>query len=57
MIIIEVLSALVLIHLIGGLFRHGQHRRRGLRPSLRYTYGRGWWGSVSVGGFRIGHRL
>jgi hypothetical protein len=57
MIIVAIIAGVVLLHLIGGLFRHGQHRRRGLRPSLRYTYGRGWWGSVSVGGFRIGHRL
>lgn len=47
------------LHLAGGATRHRQHYRRsgGLHPNLYYTYGRGWWGSVKVGGFRIGHRL
>ncbi len=46
------------VHLAGGATRHVQHRRAGLRPNLRYTYGRGWWASVRLpGGFRVGHRL
>jgi hypothetical protein len=53
-----VVVVLAVLHLAGGARRHGQHRARGLRPSLRYTYGMGWWGSVRLpGGFRVGHRI
>lgn len=50
---------LVAVHLLGGGTRHVQHYRRsgGLHPNLYYTYGRGWWGSVKIGGFRVGHHL
>jgi hypothetical protein len=55
---IAVVAFLAVLHLAGGARRHGQHRARGLRPSLRYTYGMGWWGSVRLpGGFRVGHRV
>jgi hypothetical protein len=56
--LILILVALFVLHLAGGAFHHRRHyRRHGLHPNLYYTYGRGWYGSVKVGGFRIGHRL
>ena len=57
-IVIVTVVALVVVHLIGGLFHHTRHyRRHGMHPNLMYTYGRGWYGSVRLGGFRVGHRL
>lgn len=58
-LIVIIVVVLVLLHLAGGAHRHRRHyRRTGLHPSLRYTYGMGWWGSVRLpGGFRIGHHL
>lgn len=55
-IVIAVIVA-VLVHLAGGAHGHARARRRGLRPNLYYSLGRGWWGSIRIGGFRIGHRL
>jgi hypothetical protein len=56
LIIIAVI--LLVIHLIGGAHSHRRARRRGLRPSLFYTYGMGWYGSIHLlGGFRLGHRI
>jgi hypothetical protein len=53
-----IVVVLVFLHLIGGLFHHARHyRRHGMHPNLMYTYGRGWYGSVRLGGFRVGHRL
>ena len=60
MIELIVIAAIVLAvaHLAGGARGHRRHyRQHGMHPNLYYTYGRGWWGSVRVGGFRIGHRL
>ncbi len=57
-VIVFIVVALAVAHLAGGATRHVQHRRRGLRPRLSYTYGYGWWGSVGLpGNFRLGHRL
>ena len=59
-LVIFIVVAVFVAHLTGGATRHRQHYRRsgGLHPSLRYTYGMGWWGSVRLpGGFRVGHRL
>jgi hypothetical protein len=56
--IIVVAVILVVIHLAGGAFGHHRYyRRHGSHPSLFYTYGLGWYGSMSLGGFRIGHRI
>ena len=56
-IVLAVIVALG-VHLAGGARSHRRHyRQHGMRPNLYYTYGRGWYGSVRVGGFRIGHRL
>jgi hypothetical protein len=56
--IIAAVVILVAIHLLGGAFGHHRARRHGMRPDLFYTYGAGWWGSISLpGGFRVGHRL
>lgn len=56
--VIAIIAVLAVLHLLGGALRHRRHyRRTGLHPNLYYTYGRGWYGSVKVGGFRIGHRL
>jgi hypothetical protein len=56
---IAIIVGLAVLHLLGGAHHHRRHyRRTGLHPSLRYTYGMGWWGSIRLpGGFRIGHRL
>jgi len=44
--------------IIGGAHAHRRHyRQHGMHPNLYYTYGRGWYGSIRLGGFRIGHRL
>ena len=44
--------------LLGGAHAHRRHyRQHGVHPNLYYTYGRGLYGSIRVGGFRIGHRL
>ena len=57
-IVILIVIALVVLHLAGGARSHRRHyRQHGMRPNLYYTYGRGWYGSVRIGGFRIGHRL
>jgi hypothetical protein len=57
-IIIAVVVVLVLAHLAGGARSHRRHyRQHGLHPNLYYTYGRGWYGSIRLGGFRLGHRL
>lgn len=56
--IILILAAIFVLHLLGGGRRHRRHyRQHGIHPNLYYTYGRGWWGSIKLGGFRIGHRL
>lgn len=56
-IVFVVIVALVVIHLAGGAHGHARARRRGMNPRLYYSLGRGWYGSIRVGGFRIGHRL
>lgn len=58
-VIIIVIAVLILGHLAGGARAHRRHyRQHGAHPSLYYTYGRGWYGSVRLpGGFRVGHRL
>jgi hypothetical protein len=53
-----ILAALFVLHLLGGAHAHRRHyQRHGVHPNLYYTYGRGLYGSIRVGGFRIGHRL
>jgi len=54
---VAVVVVLLVLHLAGGAHHHARRRARGLRPRLYYTYGSGWWGSVRLGGWRIGHRL
>lgn len=49
--------ALVAFWLIGGLHGHRRGRRAGMAPRLYWSLGRGWYGSVRIGGFRIGHKL
>jgi hypothetical protein len=57
-IIAFVVIAAFVVHLAGGARTHRSHyRRHGAHPSLYYTYGRGWYGSVRIGGFRVGHKL
>jgi hypothetical protein len=56
--VIGIVVFLVLAHLAGGARAHHRHyREHGAHPDLYYTYGRGWWGSVNVLGFRVGHRV
>ena len=51
-------AVLFVLHLLGGAHAHRRHyRQHGLHPNLYWTYGRGLYGSIKVGGFRIGHRL
>ena len=52
-----VVAAVAAFWLLGGLHGHRRGRRAGLSPRLYYSLGRGWYGSVRIGGFRIGHRL
>ena len=53
-----IIVAVVVVWLLGGAHQHRRHyKRHGLHPNLYYTYGRGWYGSIRMGGFRIGHRL
>ena len=55
---IVIAAVLLVVHLAGGAHHHRRHyRRTGLHPNLWWTYGRGWWGSVRIGGFRVGHHL
>lgn len=56
-IVFVIVAALVVLHLLGGAHTHRRHRRAGMNPRLYYSLGRGWYGSIRVGGFRIGHRL
>ena len=57
-IVVIIAVVLIVLHLAGGARSHRRHyRQHGMRPNLYYTYGRGWYGSVRIGGFRIGHRL
>ena len=57
-IVIIIAAVLVVAHLAGGVHSHRRHyRQHGLHPNLYYTYGRGLYGSIRLGGFRIGHRL
>jgi hypothetical protein len=56
--VIAIVIVVFLLHLAGGARSHRSHyRQHGAHPNLYYTYGRGWYGSVRIGGFRIGHRL
>jgi hypothetical protein len=56
--IIVIGAILVAAHLLGGAHSHRRHyRQHGVHPNLYYTYGRGLYGSIRLGGFRIGHRL
>lgn len=43
--------------LLGGLHGHRRGHRSGLRPNLYYSLGRGWYGSIRLGRFRVGTRL
>ena len=55
---IAIIVGLVVLHLLGGAHHHRRHyRQHGVHPNLYYTYGRGWWGSINLFGFRVGHRL
>jgi hypothetical protein len=57
-IAVLVIVVLVLTHLAGGARSHRRHyRQHGVHPNLYYTYGRGWYGSIKLFGFRVGHRL
>jgi hypothetical protein len=57
-LIVTIGVILLFVHLLGGAHGHRRHyKQHGLHPRLMNTYGRGWWGSVRIGGFRIGHRL
>jgi len=57
-VMVIVIIAGLLLHLAGGARAHRRHyQQHGVHPNLYYTYGRGWYGSVRVGGFRVGHRL
>ena len=57
-LVVTIVVFLLVTHLLGGLFRHRRHyKRHGVHPNLYYTYGRGLYGSIRIGGFRIGHRL
>lgn len=57
-IIAIVAIVFILTHLAGGARSHRRHyNEHGLHPNLFYTYGRGWYGSVRLFGFRVGHWL
>ena len=54
---ILIIVGVAVFWLLGGLHGHRRGRRHGLAPRLYWSLGRGWYGSVRIGGFRIGHRL
>ena len=56
-IIVIAVAVYALLHLGSGLHRHRRYRRAGLSPRLYWSLGRGFYGSIRVGGFRIGHKL
>jgi hypothetical protein len=57
-IIIVAVVVYLAFHLGAGARQHRRHyREHGVHPNLYYTYGRGWYGSIKLGGFRVGHRL
>ena len=57
--VIIIVIVLAAIHLLGGAHAHRRHyRQHGLHPNLYYTYGRGLYGSIRLGGgWRLGHHL
>jgi hypothetical protein len=57
-VIVTIGLILLFLHLLGGVFHHRRHyKRHGLHPNVYWTYGRGWYGSIRLGGWRIGHHL
>jgi hypothetical protein len=44
-------------HVGAGHTHHRYAKAHGLRPNLYWSLGRGPYGSIRVGGFRIGHKL
>ena len=58
MTIVLIAAAVAVFWLLGGAHSHRRHyKQHGVHPNLYYTYGRGLYGSIRIGGFRIGHRL
>jgi uncharacterized protein HemY len=56
-VVVLVILALVVLHLIGGLFHHVSHRRRGRRVNVGWSLRRGWWGGVRFLGGTYYHDL
>jgi hypothetical protein len=52
-----IMIGIAVFWLLGGLHGHHRGRRHGLSPNLYYSLGRGWYGSIRIGGFRVGHKL
>lgn len=44
-------------HIGAGHTRHRYRKAHGLSPRLYWSLGRGPYGSVRIGSFRIGHKL
>lgn len=56
-LIIVGVVAYVVLHIGAGHARHRRAKSRGLSPNLYWSAARGPYGSIRVGGFRIGHKL
>lgn len=56
-VIILIVAGLVVFHLLGGLFHHANHHRRGRRVNIGWSLRRGWWGGFRFLGGTYYHRL
>ena len=55
--IIVVIVVYAAFHVGAGHTRHRYAKAHGLQPRLYWSLGRGPYGSIRVGGWRIGHKL
>jgi hypothetical protein len=55
-LIVVVILAVVMLHVLGGA-EHHRRRSRGLQPRFYWSSKWGPYGSIKIGGFRIGHKL
>jgi hypothetical protein len=55
--VLLIVAAIAAFWLLGGLHGHRRGRRSGLSPRLYWSLGRGWYGSIRIGGWRIGHKI
>lgn len=56
-VVVLVIVALVVLHLIGGLFHHARYRARGHRVNVGWSLRRGWWADTRIFGGTYYHRI